>query len=118
MKWLADYLKGHSSITHAMLVGLLALGGASQLPFGQKVLQRIETRHPRIEPLITILVVMGIVLLNPKVQAKIEAETGINLAADQAKLQQSKQNIAEVQADLQAAKKKAEQATGVPPKET
>ena len=112
MNWLANYLKTHSAITHGILVGLLGLGACSQLPFGQQILHSIATNHPRIAPLITTLVGMGFVLMNPKVQAKIEARTGIDLAADQAKLQQSKQNIAEVQADLQSAKTQAAQATG------
>lgn len=116
MPWLMNYLKSHSAATHGILVALLGLGGASQLPFGQTILHQITTNHPRIAPLLTALVGIGFLLMNPNVEAKIEAKTGINLAADQAKLQQSKENIAEVQADLKAATAKADEATGVPPK--
>lgn len=115
MKWLTDYLKGHTAVTHAVLVALLALGGASQLPFGQSMLHTITEHHPRIAPLITMLVGIGFLLMNPKVQARIETATGIDLSVDQAKLQQSKENIAQVQADLQQAQAKAAQATGQNP---
>lgn len=114
MKWLLNYLKGHTAITHTFLVGLLALGGASQLPFGQSILHSITENHPRIAPIITMLVGIGFLLMNPNVESKIQQMTGIDLAADEAKLQQSKTNIQQVQADLKQAQAQAAQATGQP----
>jgi hypothetical protein len=114
MKWLLSYLKEHTAATHGIMVALLGLGGASQLPFGQKMLHTLATNHPRIAPLITILVGIGILLLNPSVKAKIKTATGIDLSVDQAKLQQSKENIQQVQQDLQQVQSKAQAATGQP----
>jgi hypothetical protein len=115
MNWLLNYLKGHTAITHAFLVSLLALAGGSQLPMGQSILHTITTNHPRIAPLITTFIGIGFLLLNPSVDAKIKSATGIDLTVDEAKLQQSKQNITEVQQDLAQAKAQAAQAVGQPP---
>jgi thiol:disulfide interchange protein len=115
MNWLVNYLKGHSGITHGILAGLLGLGFASQLPFGQTFINNVVDKHPHIAPLVSMLVGIGFLLMNPKVQAKIESVTGIDLSVDEAKLQQSKENIQQVQQDLQQAKAQAAQATGKAP---
>lgn len=114
MKWLMGYIKGHTAVTHGILLALLALGGASQLPFGQALVHRLIENHPRIEPIITVLVAIGFLLLNPSVQTGIKSATGIDLAVDEAKLQQSKEKIQEVQTDLAQAHAQAAQVTGQP----
>lgn len=104
------YIKSHTGWTHALLVGLLGLGGVAQLPFGQSMLHSITEHHPRLTPIITTLVAIGFLLFNPKVQAKIQSVTGIDLSVDEAKLQQSKENIQQVQQDLAQAKGEVAQA--------
>lgn len=102
-----DLIKGHTNTAKGLLLTLMGWAGASQLPGVQKIIQPLVARHPHLDTLIWSFTAAGFLLFNPRVQAKVQSLTGIDLAAEQTKLEQSKQNIQSVQADLQQAGKQA-----------
>jgi hypothetical protein len=107
---LGDLLQNHTGSTKGIFVTLMGWAGASQLPGVQKIIQPLMTRHPHLDTLLWSATAAGFLLLNPRVQKKVQSLTGIDLAAEQQKLEQSKQNIESVQADFKQAGLKASEA--------
>lgn len=105
----------HMRIVHGLMVALLGLAGLAELPFGQKLIHSTLENHPRLDPIIGALIGCGFLLLNPKVQALIQAKTGIDLGADQARLAAEKTRLQDGQQQIDAARAKAQGAMKPPP---
>jgi hypothetical protein len=110
MSNLLELLKSHTNSAKGIFVTLMGWAGASQLPGVQKIIQPLIARHPHLDTLVWSLTAVGFLLLNPRVQGRVKTLTGIDLAAEEQKLEQSKQNIQSVQADLKQAGQQANKA--------
>src|SRR5215470_16804560 len=115
-KFIVNLISSHTSSTKTILVGLLGWAGVSQAPGVQSHLREFLERHPRLTPIMWSITAIAFLLTQPKIQARIEAATGIDLAQEQAKLDESKEKISEVQKDMKAAAEQARQTLPTPKK--
>lgn len=109
---LAKYIADHTNSTKGIFVALMGWAGAAQLPGAQRIIRPMLEKHPRLAPVLWSLTAAGFLLLNPRVQARLKALTGIDLEAEQKKLAESQQNIQQVRQDLKNA---GQQAKGAMP---
>ena len=90
-------------------MSVIGMAGASELPWGQKFIKNVVDAHPRIEPIVTGIIMLGFLLLNPKVQALLKKK-GIDVSADAAAVAEQKQNLAETHSAVDSARAQAAKA--------
>jgi len=107
---IADVVNKHTNATKALFGVVIGVAIFAQFPLGERLMRSAAQSHPHLSSLLTLLVGAGFLLMRPNVQAKIKSATGIDLAAEQSKLQQQGENLQKAKQEFQQAAQQGTQA--------